>query len=127
MAMLAEIFGPISALKIQAYWLALKDLPAADLEEAAARCLRKFRSLVTEDGMRRAPWPTPGDILSEMWGGGEADGVPPQPVNRKALPEPSCTPEVAKENLAKIYALLDKTAWRMPKVRAERIDREQTP
>jgi hypothetical protein len=118
MAMLAEVFGPASTLKIQAYWMALLHYHWADVEFAAMRCVETRRS----SGGYPAPWPSPADLIGLMWNDQEATpDTQPVPV-RKALPEPRCTPEVAKEHLTKIYALLDKTAGKMPEVRAERTD-----
>ena len=120
MVMLAEVFGPASTLKIQAYWMALYQYNWADVEFAAMRCLESRRS----SGGYPGSWPTPADLVALMWN--DLDNVPDAPVEtgRKSLPEPRADPEVVRANLDAVKALLGRTSDRMPKMPSVRTDSE---
>ena len=110
MVRLAELFGPSSTLKIQAYWMALYQYNWSDVEFAAMRCLQTRQS----SGGFPASWPTPADLIALMWN--DLDAVPDAPVvtGRKALPEPRADPEVVRSNLAAVQELLSKTKSHLP-------------
>lgn len=118
MAFMAEVYGPLSALKIQAYWMALMEFPWRDVQAAAARCLKTRRT----SGGFPPSWPTPGDLIALMWMGDESL-APRQP--RRALPEPPRDPAVAKAYLAKVEELLSRLTSRVRGV--PRIKRQAEP
>lgn len=95
MAILAEVYGECSVLKIQAYWMALKELPYPDVQAAAFRCLRTRQS---KDGFP-APWPTPADLIALMWN--SQDSVPDESARpgRLALPKPRADSEKPRGSL----------------------------
>lgn len=63
MAILGEVYGALSALRLQAYWIGLGACEILDIEAAVLRCIRTRRS---HDGYP-APWPTPGDLIALMY------------------------------------------------------------
>ena len=106
MAFMAEVYGPLSALKIQAYWMALMEFPWRDVQAAAVRCMKTRRTT----GGFPASWPTPADLIALMWMGDESPA--PRPA-RRALPEPPRDPAVAKAYLAKVEELLSRLTNRV--------------
>lgn len=115
MTLLSEIFGAVSALKLQAYWMALLEYDIRDVEAAAIRCLKTRKS---SDGYP-APWPTPADLIALMYRGLNDDSVadPPLPTpQRVALPGPTPDPEAE----ARIRTLLRETVQGLPSVHGTR-------
>lgn len=105
MAPLAEVFGEISALTIQAWWMALQAYPFVAIQQAALCCLRSVRSRTDAEGHQwRALWPTPGDVIAVM--GHQAEASEEQRVPRKALPAPAVRSAMAHEAMARINAAL---------------------
>lgn len=87
LAILGEVYGPLSALKVQAYWIGLKDdLTISELETAVSRCLRTRKS---SDGYP-PNWPTPADLIALTYRNLNQDTVADPPLStpkRLALPE----------------------------------------
>jgi len=112
MTMLSEIFGAVSALKLQAYWMALLEYDIQDVEASAIRCLKTRKS---SDGYP-AHWPTPADLIALMYRGQESvPDPPPRPV-RGVLPEPTPDPEAE----ARIRKLLRETVANLPPLHGTR-------
>ena len=120
MAFMAEVYGSLSALKIQAYWIALMEFPWRDVQAAAVRCMKTRRTT----GGFPASWPTPGDLIALMWMGEESQA--PRQV-RRALPEPPRDPAVAKAYLAKGEELLSRLTSRVRGMPRPGRDTEDNP
>jgi hypothetical protein len=119
MATLAEVFGEISTLKIQAYWMALLPYPLAAIEEAAMVLVRSRQTSVTDAGQTfRAPWPTPGDVIAVMQG--EAEVREQRRQHRKAFPLAPPDPAVQ----ARVRQLIRDTVERLSE---DRCPPEGTP
>lgn len=110
MAMLAEVYGSMTALKLSAYWVGLLSHDIRDIEAAVRRCLETRRS---RDGYP-AHWPTPGDLIALMYR--ELEGVPDPPARskRKALPEAPQDPGVRDRIRAMIRGVIDSLPDRRP-------------
>jgi hypothetical protein len=106
MAMLAEVFGAITALRIQAYWMALMEYDVGTVEAATMRCIRTRKS----QGGYPATWPTPGDLIALMYRGLEDTPDPPARMDRKALTAAPPDPEAR----AKIRALIRQVIEGLP-------------
>lgn len=119
MALMAEVYGPLSALKIQAYWMALSEFPWSDVEAAALRCIQTRR---TSAGFPPS-WPTPGDLIALMW---DQHGEPPRRAPQRALAEPPCDPAVARGYLSQIRELLDRLTTRVQGI-PPTVDRDEEP
>jgi hypothetical protein len=103
MAMLAEVFGAITALRIQAYWMALMEYDIGTVEAAIMRCIRTRKS---QDGYP-ASWPTPGDLIALMYRDLEDTPDPLPDQKRKALTAAPPDPEAREKVRALIRQVID--------------------
>ena len=104
MAILAEVFGAITALRIQAYWMALMEYDVGTVEAATMRCVRTRKS----QGGYPATWPTPADLIALMYRGLEDIPDPPAQQTHKALPLVVPNPEARSKIKAMIRAVIDR-------------------
>ena len=122
---LAELYGPCSVLKQQAYWLALLEYDFRDVEAAAIRCMQTRQS---RDGYP-APWPTPGDLIALMYRNLDRDGVA-DPPERKVTPldlDEHHDPAVYAEAKARFEEIAMHTADRLPRMPAFTPDEIDVP
>lgn len=103
MAILAEVFGAITALRIQAYWMALMEYDIGTVEAATMRCVRTRKS----QGGYPATWPTPADLIALMYTNQEGVSDPPARMDRKALTAAPPDPEARAEIRALIRQVIE--------------------